>query len=307
MNHPGSLEPWRGISLFLGSATIASALACFLVLGSPKEVRWLSQEDKNIAAARILKNKAGRDVTGVKWSWDQVPEAFMDPQLYFSVLNAFLASVPNGGLTTFGSIMYASFGFTQLQVLLVGIPRSVVSVLLFLVVGIFTRRVKNMRLWVIAASVVLPFVGILTLSLLPNEPHFKWIKWGMYMCTVPFILSLFLGWTLIPSNVAGRTKKTIISSATFLGYCVGNMCGSQIFRTVDAPRYIPGTIGCGICFGLNFILVIIWRYYYVWQNKRRDRAAAASGMSAKEQEAAGRELGELNVTDMKNPHFRYTL
>jgi MFS-type transporter involved in bile tolerance (Atg22 family) len=75
--------------------------------------------------------------------------------------------------------MYASFGFTQLQVLLVGIPRSVVSVLVFLVVGIFTRRVKNMRLWVIAASVVLPFVGILTLSLLPNEPHFKWIKWGM--------------------------------------------------------------------------------------------------------------------------------
>jgi hypothetical protein len=73
---------------------------------------------------------------------------------------------------------------------------------------------------------------------------------------------------------------------------------------VDAPRYIPGTIGCAICFALNFILVIIWRYYYVWQNKRRDRAAAASGMSAEEQEAAGRELGELNVTDMKNPHFR---
>ncbi|KAJ7915653.1 MFS general substrate transporter [Mycena leptocephala] len=287
MNHPGSLEPWRGISLFLGSATIASALACFLLLGSPKEVRWLSQEDKNIAAARILRNKAGRDVTGVKWSWDQVPEAFMDPQLYFSVLNAFLASVPNGESCPWSnnlwSIMYASFGFTQLQVLLVGIPRSVVSVLVFLVVGIFTRRVKNMRLWVIAASVVLPFVGILTLSLLPNEPHFKWIKWGMYMCTVPFILSLFLGWTLIPSNVAGRTKKTIV---------------------LDAPRYIPGTIGCAICFALNFILVIIWRYYYVWQNKRRDRAAAASGMSAEEQEAAGRELGELNVTDMKNPHFR---
>ncbi|KAJ6632477.1 hypothetical protein B0H10DRAFT_1977471 [Mycena sp. CBHHK59/15] len=85
------------------------------------------------------------------------------------------------------------------------------------------------------------------------------------------------------------------------------MCGSQIFKTTDAPRYTPGTIGCSICFGLEFMLIISWRYYYVWQNKRRDRAAAASGMSEEEQEAIGREMGELNVTDLKNPHFRYTM
>ncbi|KAJ7117878.1 hypothetical protein C8R43DRAFT_1036735 [Mycena crocata] len=72
------------------------------------------------------------------------------------------------------------------------------------------------------------------------------------LMTFPFVLSLFLAWTLIPSNIAGRTKKTIvvpgflittaysppnqISSGIFLGYCVGNMCGSQIFKTADAPR-----------------------------------------------------------------------
>lgn len=49
-------------------------------------------------------------------------------------------------------------------------------------------------------------------------------------------LNAFLG------NVAGRTKKTIISSATFLGYCVGNMCGSQIFKSKDAPKYTSGTV-----------------------------------------------------------------
>lgn len=93
------------------------------------------------SAARIISNKAGRDVTGTKWNWDQVVEALKDPVLYFSTLNAFLSSVPNGyvllpvrsatqlmgldsGITTFGSLMYKSFGFTQLQVLLVGIPRS---------------------------------------------------------------------------------------------------------------------------------------------------------------------------------------
>lgn len=74
--------------------------------------------------ARVVQNKVGRDVTGVKWSWPQVAEAFKDPQLYFCLVNAFLSSVPNGALTTFGSIIMQSFGFTELQVLLVEIPRS---------------------------------------------------------------------------------------------------------------------------------------------------------------------------------------
>ncbi|KAK0099518.1 hypothetical protein ONS96_008356 [Cadophora gregata f. sp. sojae] len=124
----GGIAAWRCISLFLGAATIVAALVCFVLLGSPKEVRWMSKGEKRMAAARIISNKAGRDVTGTKWNWDQVVEALKDPVLYFSTLNAFLSSVPNGGITTFGSLMYKSFGFTQLQVLLVGIPRSGMSI-----------------------------------------------------------------------------------------------------------------------------------------------------------------------------------
>lgn len=129
----------------------------------------------------------------------------------------------------------------------------------------------------------------------------------MYLITVPYVLALFLAWTLIPSNVAGRTKKTIISSATFLGYCVGNMAGSQIFKQADAPRYVPGTIGAGVALGLEFLLICAWKAYYVWQNRKRDRIAAESGVTKEEQERLGRELGEVDTTDLRNPHFRYTM
>lgn len=33
-------------------------------------------------------------------------------KVYITLLNAFFSSVPNGGLTTFGSILYKSFGFS---------------------------------------------------------------------------------------------------------------------------------------------------------------------------------------------------
>ncbi|EOD47610.1 putative major facilitator superfamily transporter protein [Neofusicoccum parvum] len=302
----GGLAPWRAISLFLGSCTIVLSLICFALLGSPKEVRWMNKDEKRMAAARILSNKAGRDVTGVQWSWPQVGEAFKDPQLWFCTINAFLSSVPNGGLTTFGGIMNKSFGFSELKVLLIEIPRSVASLVIFLIVGIYTRKVPNRRMYIMAFATIPPFIGLLAMALLDNTPENKWVKWGMYFMTVPFVLSLFLAWTLIPSNVAGRTKKTIISSATFLGYCVGNMCGSQIFKSADAPRYIPGTIGASVALGAEFVLICSWRLYYVWQNKRRDRIAAESGVSKEEQERIGREMGENNVTDLQNPHFRYT-
>jgi len=70
---------------------------------------------------------------------------------------------------------------------------------------------------------------------------------------------------------------------------------------------VPGTIGAAISLGLEFILIISWRLYYVWQNRRRDRKAAESGISKEEQERLGRELGEVDTTDLQNPHFRYTM
>lgn len=84
------------------------------------------------------------------------------------------------------------------------------------------------------------------------------------------------------------------------------MCGSQIFKAKDAPRYIPGTIGASIALGAEFVLICAWRIYYVWQNAKRDRLARESGVSAEEQETVGREMGERDVTDLGNPHFRYT-
>lgn len=97
------------------------------------------------------------------------------------------------------------------------------------------------------------------------------------------------------------------SSLTLVAYCVGNMIGAQIFRTKDAPRYVAGTITCCACFGLEVFVIILWRLWYVRENRRRDALASESGLSKEEQERQGRELGDQDVTDLRNPHFRYSM
>lgn len=85
------------------------------------------------------------------------------------------------------------------------------------------------------------------------------------------------------------------------------MCGSQIFRGEDAPRYTPGTIGACACLGIEFALIMAWRGYYMFMNRRRNKRAVAEGVSEEERERVGREWGEQNWTDLQNWHFRYTM
>lgn len=45
----GGIEPWRCISLFLGSLTLVGTGFSWYVLGTPNEVSWLSEEEKRMA------------------------------------------------------------------------------------------------------------------------------------------------------------------------------------------------------------------------------------------------------------------
>ncbi|KAL1664346.1 major facilitator superfamily domain-containing protein [Schizophyllum commune] len=297
------VDSWRYMSYFLGGFTIVVGLLCLIILGTPSEVPWLSVEERKMANTRIVKNQSGHDRTGTKeWKWYQARECLVDPCFWLAGFNAFCSSVPNGGLTTFGSIIVNELGFTNLETILLSIPRSVTSVIIFLIVGVVTSKVKNLRLYIMGAATIPPLVGFLGMALIPTREGTKWAKWGMYYMTVPFVLSLFLAWTLIISNLPGRTKRTLTSSWTFMMYCVGNMVGSQIFKSQDAPTYTPGVIGCCICFGLELLIIAAWRTILVLRNRRRDRAQATDGLTNEERERLGKINGEKDLTDFENPY-----
>lgn len=146
-NHPGGLHPWRAIAFFLGGLTIFLGILAFFILGTPREVPWLSEREKRMAAARVVSNQTGSDrQKHAEWKWSQVRIAFKDPQTYFFFFTNFAFAIPNGGTTTFGNLVYKSFGFTSEETLIKGtIPQHAVSIVYFLVAGITCYRWKNLR------------------------------------------------------------------------------------------------------------------------------------------------------------------
>lgn len=59
--------------------------------------------------------------------------------------------------------------------------------------------------------------------------------------------------------------------------CTGNFVGPLCFRTQDAPRYVPGFIVVVITSLLAGLLIIVYRYVCVRDNRKREDAGIEEG------------------------------
>ncbi|KAL4965453.1 MFS general substrate transporter [Aspergillus stella-maris] len=268
--NPGGLPAWTGISFFLGALTICCGIAVWFILGTPREVRWLSEDEKRAAIARVVANQTGSDrEKRTEFKWSQVVIAFKDPQAYFFFFVTVVNALPNGASTTLSNLLCGSFGFSSLDTLLKGnTPYNCISICWFLLIGYINLKKPNLRFLFMMLSLLPAFTGMLALSLLPTD-SMQWTRWGMYIMGVTGLLPGILIWTFLPSNVAGRTKKTITSAVIFF-------CG----------------MGC-------------WRGYYIWENRRRAKIIEGMGISREERERLGKLNAEADMTDRENVFFRY--
>ncbi|KAK4080977.1 hypothetical protein Trihar35433_2082 [Trichoderma harzianum] len=304
--HETTFSSWRWISIFLGSWTILLSFVALFFVGTPNEVRWLSKKEKHIIATRVANNQTGSDGHH-PWCWNQVQDTFKDPQTYFFFFTVIAAGIPFGGTAAFGNLVFISFGFTNLETIVKGIiPLDLLAIAWLLLGGVWSLKKPQTRLFLMIASTIPSFVGMLTLGLLPKE-GLLWTRWGLYLMMATGRLPALLIWTLLPSNVAGRTKKSVTSAIVFIAVCIGNAIGSQTFRAEWAPRYVPALVVCGIMYAVQCILFVLWRLHYVSQNRRRAKKIAEMGITPEESIYQGKINGESDMTDWQNIHFRYNL
>lgn len=95
-----SVAHWQLIFLILGAVTSAYGIILLLLLpDSPAEALFLNKKERAIAVQRTRQNKTGL-LDFDSFQWNQILQAFLDPQVWFLVLYSFTANLANGGLTT---------------------------------------------------------------------------------------------------------------------------------------------------------------------------------------------------------------
>ncbi|KAJ5101272.1 hypothetical protein NUU61_003494, partial [Penicillium alfredii] len=296
------LPHWQLLFLIFGAITSAYGVFLFFVLpDSPTKAVFLKPNERAIAVQRTLKNKTGVLDNDV-FRWAQAREVVFDPQVWLLVLYTFTSNLCNGGITTFTPIITAGFGFSDLKALLMQMPQGAAEIVFLILSSLAATFIPHSRLLSMVLNTIVAMIGmILVWKLDPNEQVGRMV--GLTLAVV-YAINLPLSLSVVTSNVAGFSKKSVVSASIFIAYCVGNIVGPQFFYSSEEPTYPTGIKAgmSGLVLSIFFVLCLF--FYYIWENRRRDRLYGSP-----EAMTVGAELRDelSNKTDREIESFRYLL
>src|ERR1051326_1105886 len=106
-------------------------------------------------------------------------------------------------------------------------PQGACQVIMVLTSAYLTTKFRKSRCIAIACLLCISILGWALVCYLPDNQKgwklFGVFIFGAYAAAFPLSLSL------IATDVAGYTKKTVVSAILFLSYCAGNISGPQVF------------------------------------------------------------------------------
>ena len=283
-----AISSWRALFLFLGSATVfLGVLFFFFIPDSPSTAYFFNEDEKEIARLRTLENQ--QDLAEKTWQWYHVREAATDPQVWIFGSITLLSSIPAGGITSFYGILVTGLGFMPDEAILLSMVNCWVAIAVILSLWIGDK--VKCRTLVSIVPTVISTVGAALVLTLPMAQ--KAARLAAFYLTLSFAVCMFATMSLITSNIAGRTKKTVVQAVFLIAFCVGNLIGPQTFRNKHAPRYAPALITIIACNCGSTVLLGVLYFYYKRENARRDKIDGPLPENAHD------------LTDRENPTFRY--
>ncbi|KAL3477279.1 major facilitator superfamily domain-containing protein [Aspergillus californicus] len=299
-----ALKPWMYIFLVLGILSILVGCGwLFLMPQTPHTARFLTPTEQRIAVQRVASNMMG--IKGYQWKTYQMYHAVKDPKTWLILLFVCFTQLPNGGLTSFGSLVIEGLGFNAFGTLLIGLPSSVVSSGSMIAWGFLSLKYGNLRTWGMIIPLLPAVAGIAavygTMDTGANKYGRVVAYWliNSYAVTWPFVL------TIIGQNISGHTKRATTNAMMLIVFAAGNIAGPFLFRSQDAPHYVLAIASILVFFCAAFFCAVVLRGYMIWENRRRDRVYGV--LDTLDDRVDGMRLGMHDKSDLENVGFRYVL
>jgi MFS family permease len=325
----GTLNSWQYMYLVAGSITVIWAFVILIFMPpDPIRARGFSDRERYIAVARMKENNSG--VRNRHFKVAQVWESLYDIKFWLIFSIAFLMMIANGPVSSFipiiisgklicislyilTLIIFAGFGYNRLNSLLLTMPAGAIIGTIELTAPYFAYRIPGIRTWLIVICQCGTITASILLWRLPRDER-GGLLFGCYiLASFGGAYAVLMGLQI--ANTAGYTKRSVTSSGIFVGYCLGkergfrsmtislivrsgNFVGPLLFKPEDAPAYGPGFVAVLATAIAAAALAIVYRYVCIWENRRRDKSGTMEGYD---------NAYDDDLTDMKNPQFRYTL
>ncbi|CAO0795083.1 unnamed protein product [Mucor circinelloides] len=295
IGNPGGLKEWQWIMIILGGVTVAmGCISFFTLIDSPKSPSLKLNAEQEILVEERTRDNATVRTTEIKT--EQIWEAVKEVRFWCFGIACLLINLQNGAMTIYNGQITASFGFDQLQSMLLTAGAGG-STILFIAIGVILVQKTQQTIYSACGLMVANIVGLILLLVIPVT-RVKLL--GFYMawayCSVYVLLV-----TSISNNVTGYTKKIFYNGVLMIFYTVGNFVGPLMMVT---PPYIEGMLGylAANCIVVVLLLIARWRMALV--NRRRLLLLAHTSAASM---AAANTFTQDDISDEQDQNFIYLL
>ncbi|CAN9254435.1 unnamed protein product [Alternaria alternata] len=267
------IRGWRWIFIMEGVITIGVALfAITFIVKFPDEEKakpswgFLKPHELDVVIDRL--NADRNDATAEKFSWKKFLEPAKDWYIYaFALILLFVTTIAYGFAFFLPIILSTKLKFSIAMSQCLGAPPYAASGFLMYGAAWFSDKYKT-RGPVLVVLCLVSLIGLPIMGFASNP-------WAQY---VGVFITVSGTNSAIPSvmayqanNIRGQWRRAFCSaSLTGIGG-IGGIAGALIFRTEDAPSYVPGFAACMACNVLVILLVGVLTLWFRSENAKADR------------------------------------
>ncbi|KAH8816716.1 retrograde regulation protein 2 [Xylogone sp. PMI_703] len=299
LSHFGSLHTWRMIFAIEGIITCGLAIFAFFALTDrPATARWLSQEEKDLAVARIKSERVATTEVLDKVDSTKLLRGILNPVTLATSFIFLLDNITVQGLAFFAPTVVATI-YPHSSVIsqqLHTVPPYIVGSFFVLFFSFVGWRIDRRNIFLIL-SAPLCIVGYI-MFLASRVPDVRYgatflIASGAYAYGA-------LTNAQVSANVVSDTARAAAIGTNVMFGNIGGLISTWSFLPFDAPDYHIGN-------GLNlatmctiFISSILLHLWMKWDNRKRSRMNVDSALE-------GLSVRTIQDLDWRNPAFRWRL
>lgn len=294
--HFGGLHTWRMIFAIDGIITCGLAVISFFTLTDrPATARWLTEDEKSLAIARVKAERVGTTEVLDKIDIQKILRGF-SPVTLSTAFIFILNNTTVQGLSFFSPTIVESIYpnrsviFWQLRT----VPPYVVGAFFTVLWPLLSWRYDR-RLIFCIISPPLSIIGYI-MFLSTSHPN---VRYGaLFLIAAGSFAYGALGNAIASANVISDTARTTAIGVNVLGANIGGLISTWTYLPTNAPSY---DIGNGLNLACAAAILIIVSTLLIWMNYDNKKRAGKDVDS----ELAGLTQDQVQDLDWRNPAFRW--
>ncbi|KAJ5313522.1 ATPase AAA-type core [Penicillium atrosanguineum] len=301
MNGKGASRP--GDVIIEGAATIPIALfAMFVLPDYPATTKWLTDEERILAIARLAEDANETDHDETHSKWEGLRLAFTDPVLYIIWLMQ-LGLNTSAAFTNFFPTIVETLGYSTTITLLLSAPPYIFAAILSVTNSFHSDRVSERWLHVVWPQ-VFSSIGFIISAVTLNTAA-RYISTFMMM-SIYGSFGCILSWvsTSLPRP---RSKRAVAYAVVNAGSNFASIYASYFYPSSQGPQYWQANVAnvafCGMCIFMATLL----HFTLQRRNRKLEQATVADIGAERDPSLEGSECYQLAMDWNCHPTYRYTI